>query len=268
VSRIELSGVSVAGLETCIEVPSLRLLLDLGVCSRTAVNQPLVLLSHGHLDHMGAIAVHAARRALLGMSEGTYVVPAAVAGQVEQLFNAAGALDGQVIPRRIVALEPEQVHPLGKGRYVRAFQTYHRVPSQGYTLLETRSRLRSEFRALPGYKLGELRRQGAELDEQHQVALLSFTGDTRAEVLERTPNLVESECLVLEASFLDARVSPARAREMGHVHLDELLQRAELLPKTDIVLSHFSARYAKGDVARILKHRLPEDLQSRVRALI
>jgi ribonuclease Z len=87
-------------------------------------------------------------------------------------------------------------------------------------------------------------------------------------VLERTPNLVESECLVLEASFLDARVSPARAREMGHVHLDELLQRAELLPKTDIVLSHFSARYAKGDVARILKHRLPEDLQSRVRALI
>lgn len=263
----ELSGVSVAGLETCIEVPQLKLLLDLGSCSRTAVNQPVVLLSHGHLDHIGAIAQHAARRSLLGMSPGTYVVPARVAPQVESLFNAAGQLDGQVIPRRVVALEPGQEHALGKGRAVRAFETYHRVPSQGYTVWETRSRLLPEFRELPGPKLGELRRSGVRLDERYQAAILSFTGDTRVEVLERCTELAHSECLVIESSFLDELVPTAEAREMGHIHLDELLARAELLSQPDIVLSHFSARYTVEDVARILKRKLPDSLRERVRVL-
>lgn len=266
-SRIELSGVSVAGLETCIEVPSLKLLLDLGSCSRTAVNQPLVLLSHGHLDHMGAIALHAARRSLLGMSEGVYVVPHQVAAQVEALFNAAGALDGQVIPRRIVALEPGQQYALGKGRFVRPFETFHRVPSQGYTVWETRHRLRDEFRDLPGARLGELRRQGVAIEEVHDSPVLSFTGDTRVEVLEHTPELAGTECLVIESSFLDEQVSTAQAREMGHVHLDELLARAELLPQRDVVLSHFSARYGAAGVQRILERKLPDSLRESVRVL-
>jgi ribonuclease Z len=266
VSRIELSGVSVAGVETCIEVPQLRLLLDLGSCSRSAVNQPNVLLSHGHLDHMGAIAQHAARRSLLGMSEGVYVVPRRVAAQVEALFNAAGELDGQIIPRRVVPLEPGEDHALGKGRVVRAFETYHRVPSQGYTVWETRSRLLPEFRGLPGQRLGELRRAGTRIDESYEVPVLSFTGDTRVEVLE-SAQLQRSECLVIEASFLDELVAVADARQMGHIHLDELIARAELLPKTDVVLSHFSARYSGRDVARILARKLPDALREHVRIL-
>lgn len=264
---MELSGTSIAGLETCIEVPGLKLLLDLGCCSRSAVNQPLALLSHGHLDHIGAIAQHAARRSLLGMSEGTYVVPQRIAPQVEALFNAAGALDGQVIPRRVVALEPGQDEPLGKGRFLRAFETFHRVPSQGYTVWETRSRLKPEFRDLPGSKLGELRRQGVVLDDALQVPLLSFTGDTRVEVLERTPELQQTECLVIEASFLDDLVPRQQAREMGHIHLDELIERAALLPQLDVVLSHFSGRYSAADVSRIVERRLPDALRERVRIL-
>jgi ribonuclease Z len=265
--RIELSGVSVAGIETCIEVPGLRLLLDLGACPRSAVSQPVVLVSHGHLDHIGAIANHAARRALLGMSEGVYVVPRAIAADVEALFNAAGELDGHAIPRRVVPLAPGEEYALGKGRVVRAFETFHRVPSHGYTVWETRGRLRPELRDVPGARLGELRRQGVAIEEVHEVARLSFTGDTRVEVLERTPELQKTECLVIEASFLDDLVPKADAREMGHIHLDELIEREELLPRTDVVFSHFSARYGDRDVREILERRLPEGLRSVVRAL-
>jgi ribonuclease Z len=201
------------------------------------------------------------------MSEGVYVVPRAIAAQVEALFNAAGALDGQAIPRRIVALAPGEEHALGKGRVVRAFETYHRVPSQGYTVWETRSRLRADLRGLPGERLGELRRQGVALDEVHRVARLSFTGDTRVEVLERTPELQHTECLVIEASFLNDLVPKADAREMGHIHLDELIERAELLPRTDVVFSHFSARYRPADVRDILAQRLPDQLRETVRPL-
>src|SRR5690349_6664922 len=146
---MDLAGVSVAGVETCIEVPSLKLLLDLGRCSTSAVNQRVVLISHGHLDHLGAITQHAARRALLGMAEGVYVVPHAIGPRVEALFEAAGALDGQIIPRRVVPLAPGESFSLGKNRTVRPFETFHRVPSQGYTVWEQRTRLREEFRGLP-----------------------------------------------------------------------------------------------------------------------
>ena len=141
------------------------------------------------------------------------------------------------------------------------------MPSQGYTVWETRSRLRAELRDVPGAQLGELRRQGVAIDEVHEVARLSFTGDTRVEVLERTPELQHTECLVIEASFLNELVPKADAREMGHIHLDELIERAELLPKTDVVFSHFSARYGAGDVREILERRLPEGLREVVRAL-
>ncbi len=264
---MDLAGISVAGMETCIEVPSLKLLLDLGRCSGSAVSQRVVLLSHGHLDHIGAITQHAARRALLGMADGIYVVPRAIAPRVEALFAAAGALDGQTIPRQVVELEPGESYEIGKNRWVRPFETFHRVPSQGYTVWERRTRLRDEFRGLPGARLGELRRAGTDLDESHEVPLLSFTGDTRIEVLERCAELQRTETLVIETSFLDERVTVPEAREMGHIHLDELLDRTALLPRGEVVLSHFSARYQSGEIEPMVRSRLPDELQGVVRVL-
>lgn len=261
---LALSGVSVAGLETAIEVPSLRLVLDMGRCTHSAVNQKWVLVSHGHLDHIGAIAQHAARRALMKMSEGVYLVPRSIQPAVERLFNAAGELDGHAIPRRVVALEPGEDFPLSGGRFVRPFTTFHRVPSQGYTIWERRHRLRAEFRGVEGQELGRLRARGVELDEPHEVPILAFTGDTRIEVLERTPELASANTLVMETSFVDERVGVAEAREMGHIHLDEVRARHELLPNRDLVFTHFSARYGAADIAHAIA-QLPEPLCERVR---
>jgi ribonuclease Z len=105
------------------------------------------------------------------------------------------------------------------------------------------------------------------IEESQRVPVLSFTGDTRVEVLERTPELAQTECLVIEASFLDELVPTAQAREMGHVHLDELIARAELLPRRDVVFSHFSARYSADDVRGILERKLPDSLRESVRVL-
>jgi ribonuclease Z len=262
---MKFEGTSVAGIETCIEVPSLRLVLDMGRCTRGAVQHPLVLLSHGHLDHMGAVAQHAARRAMMHMGESIYVAPRAVASALEELFNAAGRLDGQVIPRRVVPLGPGEEFQIAKNRWVRPFETYHRVPSQGYTVWERRHRLRSEFHGLPGARLGELRKTGVNIEESQDVALLSFTGDTRIEVLERTPELQHTETLVMETTFLDARIDVEGARSTGHIHLDEVLQRVPLLPRTEVVMSHFSARYADEEVRRIVSERLPDELRGIVR---
>ena len=266
-NRIALHGFSTAGVETAIEVPSLGLLLDLGRCSKTAVNYELALVSHGHLDHVGAVVQHAARRAMMNMGQSVYVVPPSIAADVERLFDAAGTLDGHAIARRVVPLAVGEELPLGKKRWVRPFETFHRVPSQGYTIWERRHRLRPEFQGLDGARLGQARRAGEIVDEPYDVPLLSFTGDTRVEVLERTPELQRTQALVLETTFLDERVSVEDARAMGHVHLDEVIARGALLPESDVVLHHFSARYAGESVAQLCARRLPEDIRPRVRVL-
>ncbi|MFZ5895054.1 MAG: MBL fold metallo-hydrolase [Myxococcota bacterium] len=258
------AGVSVAGLETSIEVPSLRLVLDMGRCTNTAVNQRYVVLSHGHLDHIGAIAQHAARRALMKMQPGIYLVPDTIHPIVERLFNAAGDLDGHPIPREVIPLQPGEDFPLPGGRFVRPFATFHRVPSQGYTVWERRRRLRAEFQNLPGPELARLRAEGVTIDEPHDFPLLAFSGDTRIEALEHTPELSHVDTLVIETSFLDQRVSVPEAREMGHIHLDEVIARHDLFQNRDVVFTHFSARYSSQDITQALT-RLPPNLRERTR---
>jgi ribonuclease Z len=264
--ELQLQGTSVAGIETSIVVPTLKLVLDMGRCTSTAVNHPMVLVSHGHLDHAGALAQHATRRALMKMPEATYVVPKPIAADVERLFNAAGDLDGQAIPRRVVPLAPGEELALSGRRRIKAFATFHRVPSQGYTVLEDRRRLREDFIGMPGAELARLRASGVEIDTAFEVPILCFTGDTRIEVLERTEDIQRAETVILETTFLDERIGVEEARAMGHIHLDEVVERIALLPKTDIVFSHFSARYGSDDVQRILDARLPPETRAIVRA--
>jgi len=118
---------------------------------------------------------------------------------------------------------------------------------------------------MPSAELAQLRKRGTVIDEPYEVPLLSFTGDTRSEVLERTPELQQTETLVIETTFLDDLVDVEGARSTGHIHLTELLDRAALLPRTEVVFSHFSARYRNTDVRRILSERIPDELRSVVR---
>jgi ribonuclease Z len=263
---LQLEGTSVAGIETSIVVPTLKLVLDMGRCTSTAVNHPTVLVSHGHLDHAGALAQHATRRAMMKMTEATYVVPRPIAADVERLFNTAGDLDGQAIARRVVPLAPGEELALPGKRRIRAFATFHRVPSQGYTILEDRRRLRDDFKGTPGPELARLRASGVEIDTAYEVPILCFTGDTRIEVLESTEDIRRAETVIVETTFLDERVGVDEARAMGHIHLDEVVERLALLPKTDVVFSHFSARYGRDDVQQILDARLPPELRAIVRA--
>ncbi len=261
------TGISAAGVETCLDVPSLKLLLDLGCCPRAAVHRPIALISHGHLDHIGAIAQHAARRTLMGLEPGTYVVPRAIAAGVEGLFNAAGSLDGQAIARRVVPLEPGETFDLGKRRFLRAFPTFHPVQSQGYTVFEQRKSLRPLYQHLSGAELGELRRRGVAIEDVFEVPILSFTGDTRIEALEVNEELSRTETLVIETTYLDGLVPVEQARQVGHIHLDELAARLPLLPQQSLAFYHFSTRYAADQIRRILHERLPEDLLARTQLI-
>lgn len=268
VPGIEVRGLSIGGLETCIDLPRQKLCFDIGRCPREAVARPTVLFTHAHMDHMGGVAYHAATRALQRMRPPTYVVPRENAEALADLFAVWRRLDRSELPHTLVPLGPGEEQRLPNGWLARPFRSPHRVPCQGYALVSTRRRLRADLAGRSSDEVRELALAGETVSEEVETVELAFTGDTRVEVLEREPLARAARVLVMECTFLDERVSVAECRDKGHVHLDELAERAHLLTHEAIVLTHFSARYTPDEVRRLIRERLPAELAARVTPLV
>ena len=101
---LAVEGISVGGIETCIEVPSYKLAFDVGRCAPSVVRYPTILFTHAHVDHMGGVVAHAATRALRGMAPPRYVVPRENHEAFETMFAAWRALDHSTLAFESVPL--------------------------------------------------------------------------------------------------------------------------------------------------------------------
>ncbi len=168
------------------------------------------------------------------------------------------------------AVAPADTFPLGGHRRVRAFGVTHRIPSLGYTVFETRRKLKPAFLGLPGLAIREAHERGEELYDHREVNLFTYIGDSTLDTLERHPEVGESEILFLEATHLPG-TSRAMSAKYGHTHLEELVElfarRPEALASRHVVLKHFSMKYGEADIRAALA-ALPEGLRERVTLLI
>jgi ribonuclease Z len=153
--------------------------------------------------------------------------------------------------------------PLKGEFFARSFPTFHRVPSQGYTVFRKRKRLKPEFAKASPQELGSLRRSGKIIDEALEENLISFTGDTKIEFLE-SDQARKSKVLFMEVTYWDGKKSVENAREWGHIHFDELLPRLDKIEAEKIVLIHASARYSTKDIRAIIEDRVPEHLKPKL----
>jgi ribonuclease Z len=271
-SMLQLAGtsvdaISVAGMETCIVLPSLKLAFDIGRGPKFAVACSTVLFTHAHIDHMGGLAHHVATRSLLHMKPPTYVVPAEVEDAFHNLLDAFRQLDGSELPCRVIPANPGDAIPLGKGRTVRAFRAVHVVPALGYSIWQEHHRLRPDLVGQSGENIRDARARGEQVSETFATPIVAFTGDSCIDVLDREPVLCQAKLLMMEVSFLDDRVPVAAARKNGHIHLDEVIARADLFENEAILFTHLSARYRQAEAQAILDRRLPEHLKRRVTLL-
>lgn len=265
---LAVEGISIGGLETCIEVPQYGLAFDIGRCPSTAPARKTVLFTHAHIDHMGGVVAHAGTRALLGMEAPTYLVPRENVQAFDELFAAWRALDGSDLPHRRVAIGPGEEYPLSRELVVTPFRSPHRAPCQGYVLASVRHKLLEELRGLPSEEIVRTRRAGRAVSREVRVPELAFTGDTNLSGVLDCPDALRARRLVMEVTFLDDRVSVASAREMGHIHLDEVLEHAEAFENEALLFTHFSARYRADEIVAILNARLPASLRGRVQPLL
>ncbi len=269
VAGLTLRAVSVGGKETCIEVPAWKLAFDIGRCPPTAVRARQVLFTHSHIDHMGGVAHHVGLRQLQGMTPPHYVVPAEHAEGFSELLGAWRKLDGSSLPCDVTPVRPGDEVALGGGRSAVVFRAVHRVAAVGYAVVSRRAVLRSSYVGLSGAMLAAARERGDEITEERLTTELAFCGDTTIDVVDREPLVRQARVLVLECTFMgDDPESLRRATKTGHVHLDQLAERAECFENEAIVLTHFSPRYPPSQIVRLLDEKLPPGLRERVVPLL
>jgi len=263
----DVRAVSVGGLETCIELPGWRLAFDIGRCPPTAVRWPTVLFSHAHTDHMGGVIHHCATRDLQSMGPPTYVMPAENVHAFGDMMAAWRRLDRSDLPCDVVPARPGDVMALRGARFARIFRAIHRVPSVGYALCRRTKKLRDDLVGRPQEEIRAAALAGVDVAPEREVVEVVFCGDTTVDVVDREPLVRAARLLILEVTFFDHRVSVEKARAKGHVHLDEVVTRADLLQNEAVLLTHRSRRYGDDEAERLLDQRLPKDLRERVTLL-
>ena len=89
------------------------------------------------------------------------------------------------------------------------------------------AKLRPELRGLAGPDIAARRRAGEDVTEHEDRIELGYATDTLVTALDHAPELYDARVLIIECTFLDDRKSLEAARAGCHVHLDELIERAD-----------------------------------------
>lgn len=261
-------GVSVGGVYTSLHIAELGAVFDVGLAPRSFAGVKRLFLSHAHVDHVGALASMLGIRGLMGLDRKLQVfMPAEIVEPLAHVLAHQTTLQRYDLSVDAVAMNDGDEVQLRNDLWVRAFKTFHPVPSLGYLFVRKVQKLRPEFADLPGPEIGARRKAGDDLFADAEVPALAYATDTLATVLDHNPVLYRTGTLILECTFLDQRKSIEAARAGCHIHLDEIIERADRFENDHLVLMHLSQIYKPSEVRPILEARLPPSLYRRVHVL-
>lgn len=254
--ELTLVGGSRAGEGTLILLPQLHLALDAGRAHRALPAMTTVLVSHGHADHLGGLAYWASQRQLQSMGMARLLAPGPIASGVEELLTTHARLEGgDAYEIDVVGVEAGKRYPLRRDIDLVFFPTDHWVPTLGSRLLWRRQRLLPELADLPGEEIAHRRREGEVVTEEIEANLLAYCADCGPGVLERQPEALAAEVLLIECSFYRS-ADRDRATRFGHLHLEDLLNAIDRIRCRHLVLLHASRRHRLREVEAILDERL------------
>ena len=263
IGDLEIIGYSVAGEETVVAMPQLDVCFDIGKAPDQVISINNVLLTHGHMDHAAGIAYYLSQRNFCGQSAGTIVTPRNLLGPIREIIDAWGRLDGNKIPANLVGVRPGDEFQIKPNLFARVFPTKHSPGSVGYSVIERRKKLRTEYAGLSGPQIVELKKQGVEIDYPVELPIVTYLGDTQYVDFSQLEYIAKSRILIAECTFYqDEHANRAEAGK--HMHVDEFSGLLSKLDNEHIVITHATLRTPMREIHRILKEALPAERYERV----
>lgn len=248
-------GSSIAGVATAFIVKELNLCFDVANGWQPLTTVKNILLSHGHSDHAGGLPYVLSQKGLTSQPPPKIYMPETLVQPMTEIIRLWEKIEGHQYDFHFTPVELGREYPL-KGRYsFKAFPTVHRIPSNGYTIFESKKQLNEEFAGKERQEILEAKGRGIEVEKKSQTPLLSFTGDTQIEFLDGPDWVRQSKYLIMEVSFLDNRRSVAETRKWGHIHFEEFLENLSRIESEKIILIHLSKRYQTHEAEKLLEKK-------------
>jgi len=263
IDDLEIIGYSVAGEETVVAVPQLDVCFDIGKAPDQIIPINHILLTHGHMDHAAGIAYYLSQRNFCGQSAGTILAPKNLLGPIQQVIDAWFLLDGNQIPANLVGVKPGDEYQIKPNLFARAFPTKHTKGSVGYSVIEKRKKLKTEYLGLNGPQIVELKKQGIEIDYPLEIPIVTYLGDTQYVDFSQLEYIVNSKILIAECTFYEDEHT-GRAEAGKHMHIDEFAGLLSKLNNEHIIITHTTQRTPMRDIRKILKESLPKDIYDKV----
>jgi ribonuclease Z len=262
---LTVEGYSRAAVQSYWRIPELKLGFDLGGSPWDFIGTPTIFITHAHLDHMAALPVYVARRRMMKMDPPTLYVPIENVEWVDRMLKVWQRLDRGRMICQLIGVKPGDEIELSREHVVQVFATAHTVPSVGYCVFQRRKKLKPEYHSLTGDQIRDLRLSGVEVTSDVRTPLVCYTGDTAPTGLDGYPPLYAAQILITELTFFRPEHRKDKIHKYGHMHLDDILERADRFQNELIIAMHFSTRYQAGQIERAVLKRLPPGLKERVK---
>jgi ribonuclease Z len=262
-----LEGFSRSTIETYIKVNELNICFDIGKCPMSLVFVPQVFISHFHGDHSLGLTYYIAHRNLAKLEPGKIYVPAAAEKAAHELIRATSALEHARRDYELIPVESGMEIEFKRNLSMRMFSTDHRIPSVGYQVFETRHKLKAEYQNLSQQEIVSLKRDGVEIVNPVRIPRMAYIGDSTIKVFDWHPEILESEILITECTFLtDDHYEEAAKRK--HIHIRDIIPWLDHIKSEYIVLMHFSMRYTRAEIKHHVNRWIPEEHKHRILLLI
>jgi ribonuclease Z len=197
------------------------------------------------------------------MEPPTIYLPEQALEDVRRLLLIMQRLDRGRMLCQLKGMNPGDEIALSREHVVTAFATTHTIPSLGYVVWDRRHKLKEEFHGLPGEQIRDLKVSGIPVTREVRIPLLAYTGDTSPAGLDGYPPVFEAKILITELSFVRAKHRRDKIHKYGHIHLDDLIERADRFRNELIIAGHLSTRYHPNEARRLVESRLPPQLRDR-----
>jgi len=263
IDELEIIGYSIAGEETVVAMPQLDVCFDIGKAPDQIIPINHILLTHGHMDHSAGFAYYLSHRNFCGLPAGTILVPENLLAPMRDIIEGWNRLDGNLLPANLVGVKPGDEFKIKPNLFARVFPTKHSRGSVGYSIIEKRKKLKTEFAGLSGPKIVELKKQGVEIDLPLEIPIVTYLGDTQYVDFSQLNYIAESKILIAECTFyIDEHADRAHAGR--HMHIDEFVQLITRLNNQHVVVTHTTLRTPMREIRRILKDQIPADKYDKI----
>lgn len=259
-----IEGYSRAAVQSYWRVPELKLGFDMGGSPWSFMGTQNFFITHAHLDHLVALPGYVARRRMMKMDPPTIYLPKQVVTPVRQMLDSWQRLDRGRMVCDLIGVEEGDEIELSREHVVTVFKTQHTVPSVGFVVWDRRKKLKPEYQGLSGEEIRDLRLRGEEVTGETRVPLVCYTGDTSPAGIDHCEAAYEAKVLITEMTFFRPEHRREKIHKFGHMHLDDILERADRFQNDLIILAHLSTRYHARQLENAVKKRLPKKLMERV----